>query len=394
MMPLPIIVCAIFCLSSALTIAIQEEHLDNQILVTGEVTLPDCKIKDFSRWDKVMTTLENSHMRQNMLIQYAEDMKMELEIVRTQVQLLEDKETESCSDCLNSVATNLTSLLDSKCQADNSKNQQKSVALSLDIANRLQRIENLLEKREEAEENKSDCLDKGSDDADKTQKLDLLIEFFQRAEDWIRKRQLPSGCDVAILFPMRSPKIYASVHPAEISLQALTFCVWTKVTEALDKTIVFSYGTKRNPYEIQLYFNQQSVVFVVGGDNNKISADVVEHGDWSHSCGTWNNEDGKSTLWINGQKKADSDGVAQGHVIPDKGIFQLGQEKNGCCVGGGFDESLAFSGKITGFNLWNSVLSDEKIIETGLDTCSSVRGNVIGWGTTEIQAHGGAQYIH
>ncbi|KAM9316121.1 pentraxin-related protein PTX3 [Gastrophryne carolinensis] len=388
-MPLHIFISAILCISSAFTISVNDEDMDNQILVTGEVTLTDCQVKDFSRWEKLMTMMENSHMRQNMLLQNLEEVKGDI--------WMQANATGSCSSCLESLSEDLSNLLDSKCKPDSSfgKNVEKSAILNQDIADRLLRIENLLKKREEADQNKAECIDKAENDALLTQKLDALLSHIQRSENWINQRQLPSGCDSAILFPMRSPKIYASVHPAEMSLQAFTVCVWTKVTEALERTIVISYGTKRNPYEIQVYLNQQSLVMVVGGDKNKISADnVLQQGFWSHLCGTWNSEDGKATLWVNGENKAAASEMAQGHSIPGRGIFQLGQEKNGCCVGGGFDESLSFSGKITGFNLWNVVLSDEAILETAGESGCSIRGNVVGWGTTEIQPHGGAQYIH
>lgn len=379
-------VCTIWCLSSALTIAVQVQDIDNQILVTGEVTLTECQIRDLSRWDKVMTMLENSQMRQNMLLQNFEEVKAELETVKEDLDTIAANTSGSCSDCLSSLTSDISSLLDSKCKPDiDLRNSvEKSVTLNIDIGVRLERIENALRRWEDAAQNKAECPDKGEEETNS--------DILQNLQDWIDQRQMPSGCDVAILFPMRSPKIYASVHPAEMTLQAFTFCVWTKVTEALEKTIVISYGTKRNPYEIQLYLNQQSPVLVVGGDKGKISADnVLQAGKWSQLCGTWNSEDGKTSLWVDGENKATSYGLALGYIIPNRGIFQLGQEKNGCCVGGGFDESLSFSGKITGFNLWDEVLNDEDIIKTGLNC--SIRGNVIGWGTTEIQPHGGAQYV-
>ncbi|KAM4040382.1 pentraxin-related protein PTX3 [Anomaloglossus baeobatrachus] len=391
MMLLHLLVCTIWCLSSALTIAstLQVQDLDNQILVTGEVTLTDCQIKDLSRWDKVMTMLENSQMRQNMLLQYLEDVKAGLQTVTEDLGTATENASGSCSDCLGSLTSDLSTLLDSKCEPDlaSRKNGEKSLLLSLEIGERLDRIENALKKWEDAAQNKAECPNKEEDAINSEKSLELV--------EWINRRQIPAGCDVALLFPMRSPKIYVSVHPGDIKLQAFTFCVWTKVTEALEKTIVISYGTKRNPYEIQLYLNQESPVLVVGGDTNKISAEnALQTGKWSHICGTWNSEDGKTTLWVNGENKATNSGLAQGHVIPDKGIFQLGQEKNGCCVGGGFDESLSFSGKLTGFNLWDTVLNDEDIVSTTADPNCSIRGNVIGWGTTEIQPHGGALYIH
>ncbi|XP_044145307.1 pentraxin-related protein PTX3 [Bufo gargarizans] len=375
--------CTIWCLSSALTIAVNVQDVDNQILVTGEVTLTDCQIKDLSRWDKVLTMLENSQMRQNMLLQNFEEVKVELQTVK------EDLGAGSCSDCLSSITSDISRLLDSKCEPDVAfrKNVEKSI-LNLDIIERLDRIENAFKKWEEDAHNKAECPDKEKPVSDSS----VLIE---QLHDWVEQRHMPSGCDTAILFPMRSPKIYASAHPADMTLQAFTFCMWTKVTEALEKTIVFSYGTKHNPYEIQLYLNQQSPVLVVGGDKNKVSADnAVQAGKWSYLCGTWNSEDGKTALWVNGEHKATSPELAQGHIIPGRGLFQLGQEKNGCCVGGGFDESLSFSGKITGFNLWDKVLSDDDIVKTSTGFDCSIRGNVIGWGTTEIQPHGGAQYIH
>ncbi|XP_015420845.1 PREDICTED: pentraxin-related protein PTX3 [Myotis davidii] len=203
------------------------------------------------------------------------------------------------------------------------------------------------------------------------------------------------GCETAILFPMRSKKIFGSVHPATpVKLESFTACIWVKATDVLNKTILFSYGTKRNPYEIQLYLNYQAIVLVVGGEENRLAADtVISLGKWTHLCSTWNSEKGRVSLWVNGGLVATTVGLAAGHIVPEGGILQIGQEKNGCCVGGGFDETLAFSGRLTGFNIWDRVLSNEEIRETGgADSCH-IRGNVVGWGVTEIQPHGGAQYV-
>lgn len=138
---------------------------------------------------------------------------------------------------------------------------------------------------------------------------------------------------------MRSRKIFGSVHPtAGMSLHSFTACIWLKVTEALDKTIVFSYGTKFNPYEIQLYLSRGSAVLAVGGAQHKLAArNVVIPGKWLHLCGTWSSENGSASLWAQGELAASALDVAGAHTIPDGGILQLGQEKNGCCVGGGFD---------------------------------------------------------
>lgn len=203
------------------------------------------------------------------------------------------------------------------------------------------------------------------------------------------------GCETAILFPMRSKKIFASVHPVTpMKLETFSACIWVKATEVLNKTVLFSYGTKRNPYEIQLYLSYQSITLVVGGEENRLVADaVISLGTWTHLCGTWNSKKGNMTLWVNGDLVATAVDTATGHVVPEGGILQIGQEKNGCCVGGGFDETLAFSGRLTGFNIWDSVLSNEEIRGAGGAESCRIRGNVVGWGVTEIQPHGGAQYV-
>ncbi|XP_025768783.1 pentraxin-related protein PTX3 [Puma concolor] len=214
-------------------------------------------------------------------------------------------------------------------------------------------------------------------------------------QGWAAGRWLPAGCETALLFPMRSKKIFGSVHPATpMKLESFSACIWVKATDVLNKTILFSYGTKRNPYEIQLYLGYQSIVFVVGGEENKLIANtVISLGKWTHLCSTWNSEKGRMSLWVNGELVATTVEMAIGHIVPEGGILQIGQEKNGCCVGGGFDETLAFSGRLTGFNIWDRVLSNEEIRETaGADSCH-IRGNVVGWGVTEIQPHGGAQYV-
>lgn len=211
---------------------------------------------------------------------------------------------------------------------------------------------------------------------------------------------LLTGCEMALLFPMRSRRIYAAVTPdAEMGLESFTVCLWAKVREALNKTVLFSYGSKKNPFEIQLVLSGQSVLFTVGGEAHLVEAsEAVRDGQWSHVCGSWSSEEGLASLWVNGLKAASSAGVAEGHVLPDGGTMSLGQEKNGCCSFGfdtGADPKLAFAGKMTGVNVWDRVLGEEEIFQNAQreGSCSS-RGNVVGWGVSEIIPHGGAQYIN
>ncbi|KAM4772758.1 pentraxin-related protein PTX3 [Rhinophrynus dorsalis] len=416
MMLLNVFVCTICCFAAAQTIddiihvKVLDNDLDNGILQTEEV-VTECQSKDLTKWDKLFTMLENSQMRENMLIQSVDEViKVELQSLRGEMLQFVSNYAGTCTSSIERATSKITSHLDksieSKCQQESQLEEkgenvlEASLLLSLNISERLADIEKALKHRAESDalqkdQYSVDCLDTKTSLASAVHEIERLTKKLQITQKWISQRSLPAGCDAALLFPMRSPKIYASVHPADMTLQAFSFCVWVKVTEALDRTIVFSYGTKRNPYEIQLYLNQKSAVLVIGNDKSKVTAEnVVEPGQWSHLCGTWSSEDGNTTLWADGVNRATVYEIAKDHIIPNRGIFQIGQEKNGCCVGGGFDESLAFSGKITGLNVWDSVLSDEELSLTESENGCSIRGNIVGWGTTEILPHGGAQYIY
>lgn len=217
---------------------------------------------------------------------------------------------------------------------------------------------------------------------------------------------------MALLFPMRSRRIYTSVIPdVPLSLSAFTVCMWVKPTVVSNKTVLLTYSTRRNPFEIQLLLAQSSALFTIGGEAHLVEARGLVNpagtSQWLHLCGTWSSEQGLASLWAGGRKAASTPGVAEGRILPDGGWLQLGQERNGCCHAapggeskvpgfeGGFDARLAFAGKMTGVNVWNRVLSAQEISKLGHwegQGCSQ-KGNVVAWGVTEMVPHGGAQFI-
>ncbi|XP_054435983.1 pentraxin-related protein PTX3 [Pteronotus mesoamericanus] len=350
-----------------------DNEIDNGLHPTEEPTPCDCR-REHSEWDKLFIMLENSQMREGMLLQATDDvLRGELRRLRAELGRLAGSLARPCAPAAPAEAR-LAPALDELLQA------------SREAGRRLARLEGAEAQRP----------------GEAGRALDAVLEELRRTradlravQDWAARRWLPAGCETAILFPMRSKKIFGSVHPATpMKLESFSACIWVKATDVLNKTILFSYGTKRNPYEMQLYLSNQSMVFVVGGEENRLVADtVISLGRWTHLCSTWNSEKGLMSLWVNGELVATTVGMATGHIIPEGGILQIGQEKNGCCVGGGFDETLAFSGRLTGFNIWDRVLSNEEIRETGGAESCHIRGNVVGWGVTEIQPHGGAQYV-
>ncbi|NWX50428.1 PTX3 protein, partial [Steatornis caripensis] len=356
-------------------------NLDNEIegpvLGTEETVSCDCQ-REHTEWDKLFIMLENSQMKENMMLQAMEEtLKVDLQTLKAELSQLTTSLAGTFAAAVEEVTSRIVpqverALVRGGDQAEEAKRLHESergkvlervLLLSHNVSSTLGRLESTWLRR----------------------LVFIYLTIFLTF----------SGCETAILFPMRSKKIFGSVHPAAgMTLRSFTACIWIKVTEALDRTIVFSYGTKLNPYEIQLYLSWESAVLVVSGEQHKLAVkNVVFPGKWIHLCGAWSSENGSASLWAKGELAATASDFAEGHIVPDGGILQIGQEKNGCCAGGGFDEALAFSGKLTGFNMWDRVLSAKEIAAlSGEDACS-IRGNIIGWGVTEVLPYGGAQYV-
>ncbi|XP_007886919.1 pentraxin-related protein PTX3 [Callorhinchus milii] len=389
--------------------------VENQISV-----LPDgsCRCqKELSKWDKLFVMLEDSQMRENMVMQSVDEvLKVELQSMRSEMLHFVANFAGTCTNAMDSATIRITSQLDKKLTHKleevrrvrvQNESEVKSVCQQLllasrDVSSRLGTLETAWQTSADAKDHQPPIeVGKTSSHYLETTLNSLTFELQQIKAELrasrarVERHTLPTGCEMAMVFPMRSKKIYASVHPSDMTLSSFTACVWVKVTEVLEKTIVFSYGTKRNPYQIQLFFDHFAVVLSVGNETSQVVAkNVVFPGQWKHICGIWSAENGNATLWVDGKLAGFALGVAENYNIPDGGILQLGQEKNGCCVGGGFDESLAFSGKLTDFNIWDTVLEEEAILSLATYDFCKARGNVVGWGVTEILPHGGAAFSY
>lgn len=209
---------------------------------------------------------------------------------------------------------------------------------------------------------------------------------------------------MALFFPMRSPKMHAEVIPERsMKTRAVTVCLWIKPTQMLNKTVLFSYGTATNPLELQLLLRGRSVLFTVRGEAHLVEArDAATEGAWAHLCGTWSSEQGLASLWVDGHRAANSPGVAEGHEIPADGVTILGQEYagEGLAKRFGFQETFnaeeAFTGKLTGVNAWDRVLSEDDISEQAQEdgqSCGS-RGNLVAWGVSQIIEKGGVKLVY
>ncbi|XP_060929699.1 pentraxin-related protein PTX3 [Limanda limanda] len=413
-------------------------------------TSPPCSSRDLTKWDKLFSMLENSQMRENMMLQYAEDIiKVEMESLRGEMLRFGGQYGGSCGVAVETVGRRMAMQFEARLKetmerlkiavqspdatggnsVEDPDNLESSLHQLLSAAraqtSQLTRLETSSTGAGTGRNTKPGFqLAEGGGAGHQEQEftsrevalegvLAALKQTRAEQEEALRfqsQRHLPAGCDMALLFPMRSRRIYTAVTPeVPLSISSFTICMWLKPTTLANKTVLFSYGHRRNPYEIQLLLGQTSALFTIGGEAHLVEArGVVKPGQWIHLCGAWASEQGLATLWADGERFATTPGVAEGHVLPEMGSLQLGQERSGCCpqyhssgggvsgFEGGFNSQLAFAGKMTGVNMWDRVLSEEEISELALPNgqgCEQ-RGNVVAWGITEMVPHGGAQFIY
>uniref|UniRef100_A0A665W214 Pentraxin 3, long b n=1 Tax=Echeneis naucrates TaxID=173247 RepID=A0A665W214_ECHNA len=400
---------------------------------------PPCSSTDLTKWDKLFSMLENSQMRENMLLQYADDIiKVEMGLLRGEMLRFIAQYGGSCGVAVDTAGRKIVFQLEGLLREilgrlrpgdqapaaagnsfSNSKNLegmlQQLLSAAQSQASRLTKLEANCFSGPGAGTGMNakagfQIQDGGSEHrvqevTSQEAALDAVLATLQQMNVELkevltssRQRYLPAGNEMALLFPMRSRRIYTSVIPdVPLSIASFTVCLWAKPTTVANKTVLFSYGNRRNPYEIQLLLSQTTALFTIGGEAHLVEArGVVKQGEWIHLCGAWSSNQGLATLWAGGKKVASTPGVAEGHVLPDGGSLQLGQERNGCCpVSARFDPKLAFAGKMTGVNMWDRVLSEEEISQLALQKSEGFvqRGNVVAWGVTEMVPHGGAQFI-
>ncbi|KAM3874704.1 pentraxin-related protein PTX3 [Diretmus argenteus] len=420
-----------------------------------------CKSPDLSKWDKLFAMLENSQMRENMLLQYADDIiKVEMGSLRGEILRFVAQYGGSCGAAVETAGRRMSLQMEARLrealQRLNFREDQNAAAATGHSTGNSNTLELLLQQLLSATRTQASRLSKlegscfsnpgagrgmGAEmplnsktgfkvpeggwhraDQEVTAQeavgplegaLAAAVTALQQTKAELeevlrssRQRNLPAGCETALLFPMRSRRIYTSVIPdVDLSLSSFTVCLWAKPAAVPNRTVLFSYGTHRNPYEIQLLLSRTSALFTVGGEAHLVEARGVVRAEgaseWIHLCGAWTSEQGLASLWADGKKVASMPGVAEGHTLPDGGSLQLGQERNagGNPSGvpgfeGGFDAKLAFAGKLTGVNMWDSVLSGEQISQLALQGgqgCEQ-RGNMVAWGVTEMVPHGGAQF--
>ncbi|NWI11462.1 PTX4 protein, partial [Crypturellus soui] len=187
------------------------------------------------------------------------------------------------------------------------------------------------------------------------------------SEARIHEKQLPAleqpgticGVGSVLLFPNSSVQNVAVVRAGlRVGLRALSLCAWVSTPASYLGTLL-SYATEDNDNKLVVHGWDRglpgSMHFVIGDPEfRELPVTQLLDGKWHHLCLTWSSEQGKFRFYVDRRLLAAGSGFQQGYEIPAGGSLVLGQEQDE--LGGDFDASEAFVGRLAGLALWSRAL--------------------------------------
>ena len=98
---------------------------------------------------------------------------------------------------------------------------------------------------------------------------------------------------------------------------------------------------------------------------------------WQHVCLTWENTQGVTKLYKDGQFTGQvTNNATKNYTLKAGGALVLGQEQDS--IGGGFNRKQTLHGQLASINMWDKVLS-ESDIAAQYTNCSVPHGSVFNW---------------
>ncbi|XP_070569631.1 neuronal pentraxin-2-like [Ptychodera flava] len=173
----------------------------------------------------------------------------------------------------------------------------------------------------------------------------------------------------------------------------MSMCLWVRIPDPeVGHIYTFvSYAIKTNGNEITM----ENPYKRDGTDTFRLLATIAKRmywyvedvgfEDWTFWCFTLNFTGDKYLLYLNGHKiKQESEHEKSKNVnkrVQGGGILILGQDQDS--LGGGFQDSQAFQGHLTEFNLWNQFVDEREIqlLMCGLEYHSAI----VSWAYSRFQ---------
>ncbi|XP_078393554.1 pentraxin-related protein PTX3-like [Cetorhinus maximus] len=353
--------------------------------------------KDLSRWDKAFVMLEDSQMRQNMLLHsvngiLADELKGIRSEVRRALANSIGAQGPARQHPADITSTRLAKLLELrhegtvKWHQESAKKLQEVFLLVLGLHDRLGVLEGQLEKPgpSRAKPDEQGLCPKLNEELQQIRaELHTLTAWVPAPHLETPTQEPPAGCQRALTFPASPKGRYAIILPVDNhTLPAFTACIWAEPSSAMNETVLFSYCTESSSTEFQLYLNRSSVQFSVGPTEVHGYAGPLEK--WTHYCGIWDGDSGNTMLVVDGQTVASRNSRAGPRAIPGGEAVQLGHKSDKCQEGRNGKAPTAFAGKLSGFNLWDLAITETEVGHLLRSNGCDDKGNVIGWDVSPV----------
>ncbi|KAL1770024.1 SAP [Sigmodon hispidus] len=152
-----------------------------------------------------------------------------------------------------------------------------------------------------------------------------------------------------------------------------------KLIPHLDKplenfTLLFSYNTLGRDNELLIYKNRVGEYQLYIGQLEVTVQGVEDFASPVHFCTSWESSSGIAEFWVNGKPWVKK-GLQMGYTVKGQPSIVIGQEQDS--YGGSFDQSQSFMGEIGDLNMWDSVLTPEKIKSAYQG--STIDPNILNW---------------
>ena len=122
-----------------------------------------------------------------------------------------------------------------------------------------------------------------------------------------------------------------------------------------------SYATTEQENELIIGEERNNTISVYLKGRQYTTNVIVPDNEWYHWSFSWSSSDGQLNIYLDGVEVF-SDNVAQGDTLTSGGTLILGQEQDS--VGGRFDNSQTYQGKIDDFRIWNVQRTQQEIQTT------------------------------
>ncbi|XP_053577049.1 uncharacterized protein LOC128666463 [Bombina bombina] len=194
----------------------------------------------------------------------------------------------------------------------------------------------------------------------------------------------------SLVFKKETGDSYVILTPdLPMNLKAFTLCMKLSLDVPQNReTILFSYRTTFYD-ELNLWIEYDGKTgFYMSGDGVQFAPMDLSK-EWNHVCLTWEARHGRTEFWLNG-RRATTAVYNKKNIMRAGGIVMLGQDQDN--LGGDFDISQSYVGKIKDLNMWDSVLS-LKLLKKQFNDKDIRKGNIFDWGHLSYKIFGNVTIV-